>query len=339
MTAIDFLHPSLAYSGETLRAASMGGTESSVVQLAEALARRGHDVFVFNGIDRPRFEHGVQWLPMSEAGNRARGEIGIAVANPKAFGALSFRSQIFWLHNPLKGWRSIRRGYMGPLLKRRPFYVLLGSYHDGRVPGWFPSSGRTIIHHGIHEDFFRGRAAEAAPAPRAIFTSQPYRGLDWLLDLWGDVRRQVPGATFDVFAPKVHQAEANARNGALEGVTFGGSISRPDLIRQLALARVQLIPGHRDETYCLAAAEATAAGVPIVTLGVGALSERVRNGKTGFVARDREDFIARTAMLLSDDALWLSMHRECLAEAALSTWDARAAEWERLFSGLCHSRR
>ncbi|MBI4724627.1 MAG: glycosyltransferase [Rhodomicrobium sp.] len=334
MTVIDFLHDGIAFSGDTLRSASMGGTESSVVQLAEALARRGHDVSVFNGVAVPRRDSGVHWWPLAEAAKRARGETGIAVANPKVFNGLSFRSHIFWLHNPLKSWRQIRRGNIGPLLKRRPYFVLLGHYHASRVPCWFPSSGRGIIHHGIHEDFFRDAPADTAPPPRAIFTSQPYRGLEWLLDIWAGIKGQVPVASFDVFAPKVHQAAANAQRAALDGVTFRGSVSRPELVHELAAARVQLIPGHRDETYCLAAAEATAAGVPIVTLGTGALAERVRDGKTGFIARGRDEFIARAAALLSDDGLWSAMHRECLADAALTGWDKRAEEWEQLFARL-----
>jgi glycosyltransferase involved in cell wall biosynthesis len=334
LTTIDFLHPGAPFCGETLRSASMGGTESSVVQLAEALARRGHDVSVFNGIPAPRQEFGVQWWPFAEARRRARTNIGIAVATPKAFRGLSFKSRIFWLHNPLKSWRQIRRGNVWPLLKARPTFVLLGTYHANRVPGWLPSHGREIIEHGIHEDFFRKVPAPEAPPPRVIFTSQPYRGLDWLLDLWPEIKRQVPGARFDVFAPKVHQAAANADRTVLDGVTFRGSIARPALIGELATARVQLIPGHRDETYCLAAAEATAAGVPIVTLGTGALAERVRNGETGFIARDKDEFANRTVSLLSDDALWLQMHRACVAETALTSWDARALSWEKLFDRL-----
>jgi glycosyltransferase involved in cell wall biosynthesis len=312
----------------------MGGTESAVVLLAEALARRGHDVSVFNDIAAPRREYGVSWWPLSEASGRAHNEIGIAVSNPKVFSSLQFRHRIFWLHNPLRSFAHVRRGTVWPLLKARPHYVLLGRYHAANVPRWLPSRGRTIIHHGVEESFFRKAPAASAPSPRAIFTSQPYRGLDWLLDIWGDIRRQVPGAVFDVFAPKAHQAAQNANRAGSAGVRFSGRVSRPDLARELAAARVQFIPGHRDETYCLAAAEATAAGVPIVTLGTGSLSERVRDGETGFIARGKDEFAARAAALLSDDVLWLRMHRACLAEAALTTWDARAEEWERLFLSL-----
>jgi glycosyltransferase involved in cell wall biosynthesis len=334
VAVIDFLHGGMPFSGETLRSQSMGGTESSVVQLAEALAKRGHDVCVFNAVATPRHEFGVEWRPLSQAPGYARGQTGIAVANPKLFNRLTFRSHIFWLHNPLRSWRQIRRGNVGPLFRTRPHFVLLGEYHGAHVPRWFPSSGRTVIHHGVHENFFRQAPASAPPPPRAIFTSQPYRGLDWVLSLWPEIKRQVPGASLEIFAPKAHQAEENAKKAVLDGVCFRGSIARPELVKELANARLQLIPGHRDETYCLAAAEAAAAGVPIVTLGAGSLRERVRDGKTGFIARSRAAFISGAVRLLSDDALWSAMHGACLADALLAGWDARAEEWERLFAIL-----
>lgn len=334
MAIIDFLHLGPAFSGQTLRSHSMGGTESSIIELAEALAARGHDVAVFNGVTRPTEEYGVAWLPFASAPQKARGQFGIAVSSPKAFAGLSFRSNILWLHNPTKSWRQIRRGNLPSLLRTRPHAILLGDYHDAHVPKWLPFRSRTKIHHGVSRDFFRESPATKAPAPVAIYTSQPYRGLDWLLDLWGEVKSRVPDASFRVFAPKLHQAEANAALAVSNGVDFRGSISRPRLIGELVQARVQLIPGHWDETFCLAAAEATAAGIPIVTLGKGALGERVSNGKTGFAVCSREEFLARTVALLTDDALWREMHAACLAEAALTTWDKRAEEWERLFLSL-----
>ena len=57
------------------------------------------------------------------------------------------------------------------------------------------------------------------------------------------------------------------------------------LVEELSKARVFLIPGHKAELFCLAAAEASQMCIPIVTLGYGCLSERVIHKKTGFVAK------------------------------------------------------
>ncbi len=334
MTAIVFLHDGTDFSGETLRHSSMGGTESSIVQLAEALARRGHDVSVFNGVKKPVQEFSVSWQPIAEAPQRASGEIGIAVGSPRAFRDLSFASNVLWLHNPTKIRREIRRGNVLPLLRARPALVVLGAYHAAHVPRWLPVRSRTVLHHGIHPDFFQKTPRADPPPPRAIFTSQPYRGLDRVLHLWKNVKGRVPDAVLEVFAPKAHQAEANAKLAEIEGVAFRGSIPRAGIAAELAGTRVQLTPGHHDETYCLAAAEATAAGVPIVTFGIGALAERVRNRETGFIVRNNAEFIDRTVMLLTQDAVWRAMHEACLSEAALTTWDARAEEWEQFFLNL-----
>ena len=62
------------------------------------------------------------------------------------------------------------------------------------------------------------------------------------------------------------------------------------LLEELSKARVFLIPGHKAELFCLAAAEASQMCIPIVTLGYGCLSERVVHEKTGFIANNDEEF-------------------------------------------------
>ena len=69
----------------------------------------------------------------------------------------------------------------------------------------------------------------------------------------------------------------------------------------------------------------------LLLMGIGALPERLKHGKTGFIARDEAEFVAHSVALLSDDALWHTMHRACLSDATLTTWDKRAEEWEQLF--------
>ena len=70
-----------------------------------------------------------------------------------------------------------------------------------------------------------------------------------------------------------------------------------------------LYPGDPGETFCLAVAEAQAAGLPAVVRDVGCLGERVRDGLTGFVAQSEEDFAARAIALLADAGLWRRQHR------------------------------
>jgi glycosyltransferase involved in cell wall biosynthesis len=325
---VSFLHDHPeAYSSHSLRSKPLGGTQNTVVQLAEALAARGHRVTVFNNIAKAADEYGVSWRPLADAPSAAV-DCAVAVASPHTLSLAKAARKILWLHNPTDMWRQFRRGNLWPLFRHRPHLILLGAHHDANVPRWLPFRSRRIIGHGIEADLIRAEPAASPPAPRAIFTSQPYRGLRWLIGLWPEVRRQVEGAELHVFAPKETQSQANRALPPEAGIVIRGSVSRAELGRELREARVQLIPGHHHETFCLAAAEAIAGGVPVVTLGLGALKERVESGVTGLIAPSRDAFIAETARLLRDDDLWNRLHLSCLESAKGRTWDDCAAQWE-----------
>ena len=73
-----------------------------------------------------------------------------------------------------------------------------------------------------------------------------------------------------------------------------------------------LVPGHKGEVYCLAAEEARELCIPIITLGYGSLNERVIHNKTGFVAKDINEFISFSLKLLNDDKLYLQIRKNLI---------------------------
>src|SRR2546426_7023749 len=77
--------------------------------------------------------------------------------------------------------------------------------------------------------------------------------------------------------------DLEARYGAAPGVRFHPPLPRPELWRHLARARVVLCPIDFDEPFGLVAAEAQAAGTPVVGFGRGGLTEVVEDGITGFL--------------------------------------------------------
>ena len=70
-----------------------------------------------------------------------------------------------------------------------------------------------------------------------------------------------------------------------------------------------LTPGHKTEVYCLAAEEARELCVPIVTMGFGCLYERVEHGITGFVAKNKKEFIEYSNLILNDDTIYLDIKK------------------------------
>ena len=332
----------IAFDGRSAETGPLGGAETAFVALAEALAARGHRVAARNNCRAPLHHKGVGWAPLAgevpEAcdlyiGSRGHRVIGLVPAA---------RRRLFWLHNPARYLRKPRM--LWPLLRYRPTLVVTGDYHAGTVPAWVPRGGLEIIPYGIL-DRFRHAAEREPPAARAIFTSNPLRGLDWLLDLWvARIAPQVPGAELHIYAgPAVYggalgtaHAEAMeavlARADALyaQGVRRHTPVGRDKLAEVLAGARAMLYRGDPGETFCLALAEAQAMGVPAVVQPIGSVTERVIDGKTGRIAPTDDDFVDAAVAVLRDDDLWRRWHHGALATQRGLTWDAVGARYEAL---------
>jgi glycosyltransferase involved in cell wall biosynthesis len=75
--------------------------------------------------------------------------------------------------------------------------------------------------------------------------------------------------------PLVVAGDGPSRPPAAPGVRFVGSVAPDELAQLRARAALAIVPSRSAETFGLAAAEAMAAGVPVVATAVGALPELV----------------------------------------------------------------
>ncbi|MDA8232945.1 MAG: glycosyltransferase family 4 protein [Magnetospirillum sp.] len=331
----------IAFDGRMAEERPLGGAETAFVALANALAARGHDVLACNRCDDPLDHRGVRWRPIGQ-GVPDSADLYIANRGDKLLRLVPKAGRtIFWIHNPagyLLKWR-----YQWKLAWRRPTVVFSGASHASTYPGWGFAGGRAIVPLGV-TDIFRHGEERPPPAPRAIFTSNPLRSLDWLLEVWAErIRPAVPVAELHVFAGdatygSTGRAKASRMGPVLEraarlagqGVVLRGPVPKDQLVRELAEARVLLYRGDAGETFCLAAAEAQAMGVPGVVEDIACMGERIQDGRTGFVVRGSEAFADAGVRLLADDTLWRDFHRRCLAEQRSWGWDEAAAAFERI---------
>jgi hypothetical protein len=84
--------------------------------------------------------------------------------------------------------------------------------------------------------------------------------------------------------------------------------------------------------------EAMAAGVPPVVLPYGGAARQVEDGRTGLVAADEDDYVAKLELLGADSALRAELGAEA-REHALRTWsaDAVARRWAAVYDELLES--
>lgn len=342
MARIVMTDDGISFDGRTLEQRPLGGAETSFIEMANALARRGHEVLVCNKCEAEIVHKGVTWRPLAQ-GVPDSADLYIPNRGDKLL-KLCRRAKrvIFWIHNPagyLLKWR-----YQWKLAWRRPVIVFSGASHAGTYPGWGFAGGREIVPYGLTDIFCHAVERERPPPPRVVFTSNPMRSLDWLLDLWERrIRPAVPAAELHVFAGTATYGAAGAakagkmgpvldRAAALadQGVVLRGPVPKAQLVDELAAARALLYRGDIGETFCSAVAEAQAMGVPAVLQDIACMKERVIEGETGWAVCDDAAFAAKAITLLTDDAIWRRLHRSCLERQRSWGWDQAALEFERI---------
>ena len=80
------------------------------------------------------------------------------------------------------------------------------------------------------------------------------------------------------------------------------------------------MPGHKAELYCLAASEAQELCIPIVTMGIGSLSERVDHNITGLIAKNTKQFSDSIQDIFFDDDLWSFLRQNLLSKRGKKSW-------------------
>ncbi|CAA7614915.1 Glycosyltransferase [Candidatus Terasakiella magnetica] len=342
MARIVMTDDGISFDGATLEERPLGGAETSFIEMANALAARGHEVLVCNKCEAERVHRGVTWRPLAQ-GVPDSADLYIPNRGDKLLRLCpGAKRVIFWIHNPagyLLKWR-----YQWKLALRRPVIVFSGASHASTYPAWAFAGGREIVLYGLTDLFCHAEERQAVPLPRVVFTSNPMRSLDWLMDVWESrIRPAVPHAELHVFAgTATYGAAGVAKAGKMgpvleraaaladQGVILRGPVPKSQLVGELAAARALLYRGDIGETFCSAVAEAQAMGLPAVLEDIACMKERVVEGETGWAVKGAEAFAEAGIRLLSDDALWRRMHRACLAQQRAWRWEHAAAEFERI---------
>jgi glycosyltransferase involved in cell wall biosynthesis len=314
----------------------MRGAERTVIQLADALGKRGHDVVVTCASAAAAVKIGQ--VTIADPSTALAGRYDVAVSNnfAKAFDNFDARAKVVWTHNPGFSRAHIQADLLAKL-RYRPYLVHLSDYTRRR--SWFlPQSGCSTIRHGMPAELIAERRERAeVPAPVAVFSSYAGRNLSRVIKAWRDVvHKDMPGARLLITSeaePK-HLAGMSSADLASNNIEILGTLPWTRLMELLRTARVFVAPGHPQETFNLLTVEAAACGLPTVTMGIGALRERVVPDETGWIAGSNAEMGQALVRVLSDDVLWARYHRGALQHPDLVTWEQRAVEWELLLDDL-----
>ena len=320
----------------------LGGSEAALVLLTRALASRGHTVEVFNCCWKPGVYDGVSWRPTCELPTSCAPDVAVAVRFEEAIWSSHARRNMFWMLDDRPAGANAfftRYGEAGTI-------VVSSSAQHLRLRDLDPRAHVTRSPLPVEVSRFNPHHEREKAC---LFCSMPNRGLDVALRIWPEIKRRIPGASLWVTGGwelwGYCRAEAEDRwqeilekSPISDGVTIFRALPRPRLIELQQKATLALYPCRFPEMFCLSAAECSAAGTPMVTSAMEALTERVKDGETGILVPGpidspavQEQFVAHAVTLLTDPSTWqkyssrsreIALHYE--AEGVAQNWEALA---------------
>ena len=311
---ICFLDNSLIpYTYNDLNSKNIRGGENAIIHLSNELSKLGINTDVYNNSQNTNIINNVKWSNINQANKNLVYDIAFTNNDIRLFDKIVARKYVAFSHSIQSIEKFIRKRQLISYLKYKPKIVILGNYHKKNRNYLLKMFGIIDLQWAVDPLFLETKLDENLIDNRAIFTSRRDRNLDILIKIWKEhifpknQSVKLYSTPSDLIDEKYN---IYARN-------FG---DKTNMVKDLLKSKVLLVPGHKGELFCIAAEEARELCIPIVTLGIGSLSERVQHGTTGFVAKNYEEFAYYTLNLFNDDKLWKSLRQNLIKLRGSKKW-------------------
>ncbi len=306
---IYFLENSFDYNGNDLDSDKIGGSEKVLINISNELAKDDRLLIkVFNNTSNPSTINKVLWNNINQIDNSDKPEFVIAMSDANLFKKMNSKKNFLWSHSVQTIEKFIRKKQLFSFIKYKPIMILEGDYHFRSRS--YPTSffGKKILKIAPDYDFIKTKIdLNKIPPPDAIFTTKSDRNLDLLVNAWHLIKKNCKSSRLFINPPyDLNETETK------DDIFLRKKGDKKQLIEDLLNVRIFITPGHKTEVFCLAADEARELCVPIVTMGFGSLYERVEHGVTGFLAKNKSEFIDYSSLLLNDNSVYLEIKKNLL---------------------------
>ena len=332
----------IPFHARSLDERPLGGTETGLIRLSQELSLLGHEVVVFSPLENPPLSEPL-YLPVSAINDLGPVDVFVAVREwSPLFLSVDARIRLFWSGDSYDQPQNLGMGDPR-VYEKIDAFLAVSNWHGQRLSeeSGFPIEKVWPIRNGIHLPYFDG--SEQRVRKRMIYSSTPYRGLVHLPPLYQAIKRIHPDAELHVFSgyavyagPQGYDERAVQEFKQLADVlnrlpdcTVHGNIQQSALAREFMKSSVLAYPNTFEETSCMTAMEAQAAGCVPVTSQLAALPETIGDAgalipSTAGSEEYSAAFIQAVDRLFSDDTLFERLSRRGKERARHFGWDTVA---------------
>ena len=301
------------YTSKDIYSNKIRGAENILINLSTEFSKLNHEVTIYNNCDNNIKIDNIEWVNINNINDKPYYDLAISNNDIRLFDKIKASKKVAISHSIQSIEKFIRKDQLFAYIKHKPKIALLGNYHEKNRNYFLKMFGYFYTDWAVDKIFIETDIKPSVINNQAIFTSYSDRNLDLLIKIWKEKIFPKDNKIKLLITP----IDNNYIKYNIHNRIFG---DKAKLVSDILQSRIFLIPGHKAELFCIAAEEARELCVPIVTLGIGCLKERVNHGITGLIAKNENEFVDYTFQLFNDNDAWIEMKKNLMSLRGSKQW-------------------
>ena len=319
----------LSYDGNDIDGTIVRGTEASLILLAEQFIKMGIEVDYCNSIHDIKRVNGVNYFNKKNIDKNLIYDLAIAISDANEFYRVSSNKKAVFSNSNQPFEKFIRKKQLIPFIKFKPTLITLCDYQFKKRSFFTSFYGKKTIPITVDPKFLNVKIdINHLPEKKVVYNIRSNRNLDKLIKIWCEKIFPVNNEFKLYITPELIDYRDYHFNNNIFLRKIG---SRSDMINELKNYRGLTYLGHKSDIFTLTAEEAIKLCIPVVTLGIGSLKERVTHMETGFIAKNDQEFADYTIKLLNDDNFYIDLKKKMYKKRKENNWDLIANQWTEYF--------
>ena len=319
----------LSYSGKDINGEILRGTETSLIILAEHFALKGYYVDFCTNIDQKINYNNVNYFNKNKINKNILYDLAIAVSDCNQFDFVSAKKKAIFSVSNQPFEKFLRKKQLFSFLKHKPYVVTLCNYQYNKRSFLTSMFGKKMIPIAVDPKFLNLEIdLDYLPKKKVIYNIRSNRNLDWLIDIWCKKIFPYSKDSELYITPNIIEYNESLKKN---NIFLRNIKSRSEMINEMKEYRALTYIGHKSDIFTLTCEEAVKMCIPVVTFGIGSVSDRVIHNKTGFIVKSDQEFGEYTLKILDDDNFYLSLKKKMYALRHKNDWNDIVDMWIKSF--------
>jgi glycosyltransferase involved in cell wall biosynthesis len=272
----------IEYDLRTINRTGVGGGITARTRIAQALAKRGHNIIMYVNCPREEIIQGIHFKHFSEMNNvntdvfvvsTSAGNLDLTTLEDVSIHA---KVKILMMHGGVLPLHTTSSDYDF-------FYVPSNFIRSILVGNGIDPKKIFVSYHGVAEENYKGDPLNGRDFYKLAYVGHPSKGLDAAISIFKILHQKDARFSLHIYGGNRLWGEEESAMPSMEGLFYHGLIGQKSLAHSLQKICFGLSLQSREEPFGMAVTESMRAGCIVIASPVGAYPELIKNGFNGFL--------------------------------------------------------